>query len=836
MAGSEKRKIDDASINQGALSKRRACLLRKASEISVNCNADVALAAFSPCGRFCKFFSLEKIRHVLERYIKLPPEKRHQEYEVENGESASLSQVSSCEKNLQLSLQEIKDRKERSRKERSPSMGQTRHQQRSRGRQSSFVYNSGPGKQVLNRGRQNLSSSLRRQHDLRTYPYRAGNGLHDRLYQPRGISAGSPGASSSSAGYTPIYRLVSSYVTHQNAIPLVFPTIQTLPGIPNLQNWRHGNSSMQQPIMGNPAIPCVPFQQSLRALGTSNLYQPRMPGMMNLQMGLGGLGSSSVNQSSMGNGNTTSNVHFQHQLKGVLGITLLGQHANDESFRGGGNTANGQLQSQQQGVLGNTSAQVNNVPFGGQQNQTPTSYNNHNPQNGVSTMPLISQLQVNPNPMNLLCSPNYNTMQNFDVTPPLNTESPNCNALQDLDVTSFLNSESPNCNILHDLDVTPFINSESPNCNTLQDLDVSSFFNSESPNCNTLQDFDVTSFFNSESPNCNTPQDLDVSTFLNSQSPDCNTLQDLDVTSFFNSESPNCNTLPDLDISSFFNSESPDCNTLQDLDVTSFFNFESSDYNTQQNLDVTPPLNSESPNSNTMQNLDVTPLNFESTPQNLDVTPTLNSESPNYNRALNLDVTPPLTSESSLQNLDVTPTSISESPNYNTVQNSHVTPFLNSESIPIDGEDNNVNNGNTDNSSTNISNNNDAINNKDTNKEENPQPDSPSSIFINNLLSISPESFFSIPIDGEDNNVNNGNTDNSSTNINNTIGNNDTNGEKNPQPESPCSIFINSLLNELAMEEGTSKSAANKEGNNSMERDNFGLPDNMTLEDFYMLF
>ncbi|KAK9037707.1 hypothetical protein V6N11_022609 [Hibiscus sabdariffa] len=148
----------------------------------------------------------------------------------------------------------------------------------------------------------------------------------------------------------------------------------------------------------------------------------------------------------------------------------------------------------------------------------------------------------------------------------------------------------------------------------------------------------------------------------------------------------------------------------------------------------------------------------------------------------------------------------------------------------IDEDDNNVNNDNTENSSTN---NNKAIGNNDTNGEDNLQPESPCSMFVNNLLSISSESFFNTPIHGDDNNVNNGNIGNSSTNISsNTIGNNDTNQEENPRPESPCSIFINSLLDEPTMEEGTPESAANNEGSNSMERDDFVLPDNMTLEDF----
>ncbi|KAK9037708.1 hypothetical protein V6N11_022610 [Hibiscus sabdariffa] len=554
MASSWKRKMDDETRIQGALSKRRACLLRKASEISVNCNADIALAAFSPCGRFCKFYTREKMRHVLERYIQLLPEKRHQKYEMENEESASLSQVSCCQKNLQHSLQEIRERKH-------------------------WSSNSSPINRIF-----------------------------------------------AIPGMVMVYETGYINLEEFHQVLLVHPAaLLTYSFIQNLQNRVHTNSSMQQRIMGNPDMPFLPYQQPLRALGTSNL-----------------------NQSSMGNDNMTSNVHFQHQQQGVLGITSLGQHANNESSECQSNmTSNVQFQPQLQGLLllGGTLVghHVKNVPFRGQQNQTPPSYDNHKryPQNGAS--PQTSQLQVNPYPMNLLCSPNYNTIQNFDVTPLLDFESPIYNTVQSLDPTRLLNSESPNCNTLQNLDVTPPLDPESPNCNTLENFDVASFFNFESP-----------------------------------------------------------------------------------------------DYNTLHNLDITPTSISESPNYNTLQDLDVTP--------------TSNSESSNYNIVDNLDVTPPLTSESysTLQNLDVTPTSNSESPNYNTVQNLDVTPFSNSESIssesffslPIHGDDNNVDNGNTDNNSTSINN---TIGNNDTNEEENPQPESPCSMFISNLLSISSKAFFSIP-------------------------------------------------------------------------------------------
>ncbi|XVE83198.1 hypothetical protein DITRI_Ditri16bG0068200 [Diplodiscus trichospermus] len=77
----EIKKIEDVTRSQVTFSKRRSSLIRKANEISVFCDVDVALVAFSPSGRVSKFCSRERIEDVLERYVNLPPDKRYQ-YEI----------------------------------------------------------------------------------------------------------------------------------------------------------------------------------------------------------------------------------------------------------------------------------------------------------------------------------------------------------------------------------------------------------------------------------------------------------------------------------------------------------------------------------------------------------------------------------------------------------------------------------------------------------------------------------------------------------------------------------------------------------------------------------
>ncbi|XVF15133.1 hypothetical protein REPUB_Repub09cG0123100 [Reevesia pubescens] len=78
MASPEIKKIEDLTRCQVTFSKRRSSLFRKANEISVFCDIDVALVAFSPSGRISKFCSRERIEDVLERYVNLSPDKRYQ--------------------------------------------------------------------------------------------------------------------------------------------------------------------------------------------------------------------------------------------------------------------------------------------------------------------------------------------------------------------------------------------------------------------------------------------------------------------------------------------------------------------------------------------------------------------------------------------------------------------------------------------------------------------------------------------------------------------------------------------------------------------------------------
>nr|ABX90015.1 SOC1-like protein 2 [Sinningia speciosa] len=62
------KRIENATSRQVTFSKRRSGLLKKAFELSVLCDAEVALIIFSPTGKLYEFSSSSVINKTIERY------------------------------------------------------------------------------------------------------------------------------------------------------------------------------------------------------------------------------------------------------------------------------------------------------------------------------------------------------------------------------------------------------------------------------------------------------------------------------------------------------------------------------------------------------------------------------------------------------------------------------------------------------------------------------------------------------------------------------------------------------------------------------------------------
>ncbi|GAV59294.1 SRF-TF domain-containing protein/K-box domain-containing protein, partial [Cephalotus follicularis] len=74
----EIKRIENNTNRQVTFSKRRNGLIKKAYELSILCDIDIALIMFSPSGRLSHFSGKKRIEDVFTRYINLPDQEREQ--------------------------------------------------------------------------------------------------------------------------------------------------------------------------------------------------------------------------------------------------------------------------------------------------------------------------------------------------------------------------------------------------------------------------------------------------------------------------------------------------------------------------------------------------------------------------------------------------------------------------------------------------------------------------------------------------------------------------------------------------------------------------------------
>nr|KJB44248.1 hypothetical protein B456_007G242000 [Gossypium raimondii] len=132
------KRIENDTNRQVTFSKRRNGLIKKAYELSILCDIEIALIMFSPSGRVSHFSGKKRIEDVLSRYINLPDQDRGclvrnkeillstlkklqaehdfvlqlaRVYEPEPLTLTSMPEFESCEKNLEQVLTRITQRK-----------------------------------------------------------------------------------------------------------------------------------------------------------------------------------------------------------------------------------------------------------------------------------------------------------------------------------------------------------------------------------------------------------------------------------------------------------------------------------------------------------------------------------------------------------------------------------------------------------------------------------------------------------------------------------------------------------------------------------------------------
>ncbi|KAI3842540.1 hypothetical protein MKX03_034406 [Papaver bracteatum] len=128
------RRIENATSRQVTFSKRRNGLLKKASELSVLCDAEIALIVFSSTGKLYEFSSTTSMQKTMERYQEYNKEvhenSQQLKYEAANVakeienleaskrklmgeglESCSVDELQTAETQLEMSLLNIRTKK-----------------------------------------------------------------------------------------------------------------------------------------------------------------------------------------------------------------------------------------------------------------------------------------------------------------------------------------------------------------------------------------------------------------------------------------------------------------------------------------------------------------------------------------------------------------------------------------------------------------------------------------------------------------------------------------------------------------------------------------------------
>ncbi|KAL7207904.1 hypothetical protein ACSBR1_029787 [Camellia fascicularis] len=103
------KKIENTTNRQVTFSKRRNGLIKKAYELSVLCDVDVALIMFSPSGRLSIFSGNKSMEEIMARYVNLPEHERgrpvnadSQLEEIQQEIHRSRSQLEEMEKRLRI--------------------------------------------------------------------------------------------------------------------------------------------------------------------------------------------------------------------------------------------------------------------------------------------------------------------------------------------------------------------------------------------------------------------------------------------------------------------------------------------------------------------------------------------------------------------------------------------------------------------------------------------------------------------------------------------------------------------------------------------------------------
>ncbi|KAK4368465.1 hypothetical protein RND71_012257 [Anisodus tanguticus] len=103
------KKIENSTSRQLTYSKRKDSIVKKANELAVLCDTDVALLMFSPTGQVTSYSSRGSVEDIMLRIVNRPGSGRYYEPQVEN--INSVHQAVACQQYLTSALERIQHSK-----------------------------------------------------------------------------------------------------------------------------------------------------------------------------------------------------------------------------------------------------------------------------------------------------------------------------------------------------------------------------------------------------------------------------------------------------------------------------------------------------------------------------------------------------------------------------------------------------------------------------------------------------------------------------------------------------------------------------------------------------
>ncbi|KAF6175721.1 hypothetical protein GIB67_022723 [Kingdonia uniflora] len=102
------KRIENNTNRQVTFSKRRNGLIKKAYELSILCDIDIALIMFSPSGRLSHFSGKRRIEDVLTRYINLPDHDRGSPAAINSNVEELQQEISRFQQQIQMTEEQLR--------------------------------------------------------------------------------------------------------------------------------------------------------------------------------------------------------------------------------------------------------------------------------------------------------------------------------------------------------------------------------------------------------------------------------------------------------------------------------------------------------------------------------------------------------------------------------------------------------------------------------------------------------------------------------------------------------------------------------------------------------